>query len=147
MTKFFLFFLVFLSSCSLIPGRDSEEMNVKIFVSQKVNPDINIIPSIIPIKIFSVFSKDQFDSKDSIALFSGKKEALQAGRLVAEFELEPGAEKEISFDKTKDQWLVIIAGFRKIDRAEWKKYVDLSHENIKSIYYYLDQDTIHISTY
>ena len=63
-------------------------------------------------------------------------------------QLSPNEEKTIVLDiKESDRFIAIIAGYRKIDLAEWKKIIDLKRHPVKSIYAFFDEEKIQISTY
>ena len=148
-----LFVLFFLSSCATFDKRSYySDINVKMTASRNVNPDFKKKPTPIQVQVFTLSEKEFFDAQDALDIFSEEKlsEILSSKKvfLVKKVQLNPSEEKTIVLDLNEsDRFIAIVAGYRKVDLAEWKKIIDLKHHPVKSIYAFFDEEKIQISTY
>ena len=149
----FMFFLSLLASCAIFEEASSyREINIKMTASRNVNPDFKKKPTSVQVQVFTLSEKEFFDAQDAIDLFSGEKlkKILDNKKvtLVKTIQLNPNEEKTIVLDiEESDRFIAIIAGYRKIDFAEWKKIIDLKRHPVKSIYAFFDEEKIQINTY
>jgi len=97
-------------------------LNLTLEAALNVNPDQRGRPSPVALKLFELKSVAGFDKADFFALFDKERETL-GQELVAreEFLLKPG-DRIVQSRKLapETQYVGFIAGFRDLERAQWR---------------------------
>jgi type VI secretion system protein VasD len=98
---------------------------IKITASEDVNPDLQGRPSPIVLHLFELSSVESFNSLDYLGLTSNSGMALGADRLNGtQTVIAPGgfSALELQID-TRTNAIGIVAGYRDIDNATWRRAV------------------------
>ncbi len=134
--RFFAFIslCVFLSACatssfSLFPTKISS----KIFASFEINPDENMRPSPLVIRIYELKSINAFNDANFFKLYDEEGATLGSDLLSREeFELSPGQGREFE-RKANEQsrYFAVVAAFRDIENVQWRasKALELNSNN------------------
>lgn len=118
-----------------------------IVAATDVNPDINGRPSPILIRLYELKSPGTFNSADFFSLYD--KAAGELGNDYIrhdDLELKPGQEyqKDIIFDENT-RYLGLIAAYRDIDNATWKRVVELPPDSNSEIRVVLGSNALQLN--
>jgi type VI secretion system protein VasD len=131
-----------LGACAGAPKR--ENLGMQVTATADVNPDMQGRPSPVILHIMELNSTEQFNRLDYMSLTQPSGSALGAellskNRLV----LQPGESKELPMElnpMTTD--IGLVAGYRDIDNAIWRKVVPITQGDTKGISITLEQTQI-----
>jgi len=131
-----------LGACAGAPKR--ENLGMQVTATADVNPDMQGRPSPVILHIMVLNSTEQFNRLDYMSLTQPSGSALGAellskNRLV----LQPGESKALPMElnpMTTD--IGLVAGFRDIDNATWRKVVPITQGDTKGISITLEQTQI-----
>jgi type VI secretion system protein VasD len=131
-----------LGACAGAPKR--ENLGMQVTATADVNPDMQGRPSPVILHIMELNSTEQFSRLDYLGLTqpSGSalgSELLSKNRLV----LQPGESKELPMELNPMTTAIgLVAGYRDIDNATWRKVVPITQGDTKGISITLEQTQI-----
>ena len=131
-----------LGACAGAPKR--EALGMQVTATADVNPDMQGRPSPVILHIMELNSTEQFNRLDYMGLTqpSGSalgSELLSKNRLV----LQPGESKELPMELNPMTTAIgLVAGYRDIDNATWRKVVPITQGDTKGISITLEQTQI-----
>lgn len=131
-----------LGACAGAPKR--EALGMQVTATADVNPDMQGRPSPVILHIMELNSTEQFNRLDYMGLTqpSGSalgSELLSKNRLV----LQPGESKELPMELNPMTTAIgLVAGYRDIDNATWRKVVPITQGDTKGIGITLEQTQI-----
>lgn len=132
-----------LSACAGGPPK-REALDMQITASADVNPDMQGRPSPVILHIMELNSTEQFNRLDYMGLTqpSGAAlgtELLGKNRLV----LQPGESKQQPMELNPMTTAIgLVAGYRDIDNASWRKVIPITQGDTKGIVITLEQTQI-----
>lgn len=134
--------LLLLSACGGAPKRESLDMQVAATVD--VNPDMQGRPSPIILHILELSSTEQFNRLDYMSLTQPSGAALGADMLGKnQLVLQPGDSKPLPMELNPLTTAIgLVAGYRDIDNAVWRKVIPVTQGDTKGITITLEQQQI-----
>jgi type VI secretion system protein VasD len=104
------------------PSKEASKLSFFISTTSDVNPDDKLRASPIQIRIYELKDVSSFETADYIALARSDKKTLGDDLLFKdEFILRPGEKREIKRKGNVSTTAIgIVAGYRDIDRSNWK---------------------------
>jgi len=132
-----------LSACAGAPPK-REPLGMQVNASADVNPDMQGRPSPVILHILELNSTEQFSRLDYMGLTdpSGSAlgtELLGKNRLV----LQPGESKAVPMELNPMTTAIgLVAGYRDIDNATWRKVVPITQGDTKGLVITLEQTQI-----
>jgi len=131
-----------LSACAGAPKRES--LGMQISATADVNPDMQGRPSPIILHIMELNSTEQFSRLDYMGLTQPSGAAMGAELLGKnQLVLQPGETKSLPMDLNPMTTAIgLVAGYRDIDNAAWRKIVPVTQGKTKSISITLEQTQI-----
>jgi len=131
-----------LSACAGAPKR--ENLGLQISATADVNPDMQGRPSPIILHVMELNSTEQFNRLDYMGLTQPSGAALGAELLGKnQVVLQPGESKTLPLElnpMTTD--IGLVAGYRDIDNAAWRKTIPITQGKTKGISISLEQTQI-----
>lgn len=128
---------IFLATLALSGGCATPRIDLAVASYSNVNPDHSGRPSPVIVKVYEMRSDLAFKQSDFIPLFMTPVQVLGADLLaVDELVLIPGEARRITYEPAEQtRFLGILAGFRQMERAEWKAVtpIDSGAENTAAI--------------
>ncbi|GGO66631.1 type VI secretion system lipoprotein TssJ [Bowmanella pacifica] len=115
--------------------------------STDVNPDINGRPSPILVRLYELRSPGAFNSADFFSLYDKATGELGNDYIRHDdMELKPGQEyqKDIIFDEST-RYIGLIAAYRDIDNAVWKRVVELPPDSNSEIRVVLGSNALQLT--
>jgi type VI secretion system protein VasD len=135
--------LVLLSACGGgAPKR--EALDMQIAATADVNPDMQGRPSPIILHILELGSTEQFNRLDYMGLTQPSGAALGADLLgKTQLVMQPGENKPYPMELNPLTTAIgLVAGYRDIDNAAWRKVVPVTQGSTKGISITLEQQQI-----
>ena len=134
--------LVLLSACGGAPKR--EPLDMQLAATADVNPDMQGRPSPIILHILELGSTEQFNRLDYMNLTQPSGAALGADLLgKTQLVLQPGDSKPIPMELNPMTTAIgLVAGYRDIDNAVWRKIIPVTQGTTKGISITLEQQKI-----
>jgi len=131
-----------LSACAGAPKR--ENLGVQISASADVNPDMQGRPSPIILHVMELNSTEQFNRLDYMGLTQPSGAALGAELLGKnQVVLQPGESKSLPLELNPMTTAIgLVAGYRDIDNAAWRRIVPITQGKTKGISITLEQTQI-----
>ena len=131
-----------LSACAGAPKREGLDMQVN--ATADVNPDMQGRPSPIILHILELNSTEQFNRLDYMSLTQPSGAALGAELLGKnQVILQPGESKALPMELNPLTTAIgLVAGYRDIDNAAWRKSVTITQGDTKGITITLEQQQI-----
>lgn len=131
-----------LSACAGAPKR--EDLGLQISATADVNPDMQGRPSPIILHVMELNSTEQFNRLDYMALTQPSGAAM-GGELLAKNQvvLQPGESKTLPLElNPMTSAIGLVAGYRDIDNAVWRKTVPIQQGKTKGLSITLEQTQI-----
>ncbi|MDR1397824.1 MAG: type VI secretion system lipoprotein TssJ [Desulfarculales bacterium] len=125
-----------LMACILVgAGCSSPRFDIEIASQPNLNPDNSGRPSPVLIKVYELSSDLSFKQADFLAMFEKPVQTLGSDLIAAdELILLPGEAKIIAYEPTERTHFVgLLAGFRQIERAQWRALVAIDPEKANRI--------------
>lgn len=121
--------------------------DIVVQASDNVNPDINGRPSPILIRIYQLKSSVAFNNADFFALYDRDVAELGADFVARDdLDLKPGDIKALERTFTDDtKYLGIIAAYRNIDNAVWKKTIAIEPDSNSEMVIMVNDNGIQIT--
>jgi len=131
-----------LSSCAGAPKR--ENLDMKVNATADVNPDMQGRPSPIILHIMELNSTEQFNRLDYMSLTQPSGAALGSELLGKnQMVLQPGETKALPMELNPMTTAIgLVAGYRDIDNAAWRKSIPITQGDTKGISITLEQTQI-----
>lgn len=132
-----------LTACAGGPPK-RETLDMQVMATADVNPDMQGRPSPVILHIMELNSTEQFNRLDYMGLTQPSGAALGAellgkNRLV----LQPGESKELPMELNPMTTAIgLVAGYRDIDNATWRKVIPITQGDTKGIVITLGQTQI-----
>lgn len=122
---------VLLAGCSLFKRSPIAQVELALIVSAQANPDHRKRPSPVVLRLYELKGRAQFDALDFVTLTERDKETLGADLISREeIVLRPGETRTITKKVSPDAaFLGVTAGFRNIERAQWRSVTDLQGQS------------------
>ncbi len=132
-----------LSACAGGPPK-REALGIQISATADVNPDMQGRPSPIILHIMELNSTEQFNRLDYMGLTQPSGAALGPELLgKSQMVLQPGESKTLPLELNPMTTVIgLVAGYRDIDNAAWRKTVPITQGTTKSINITLGQTQI-----
>ena len=132
-----------LSACAGGPPK-REPLGIQITTTADVNPDMQGRPSPIILHIMELTSTEQFNRLDYMGLTQPSGAALGPELLSKnQMVLQPGEAKSLPMElNPMTSAIGLVAGYRDIDNAAWRKVVPVTQGETKSISITLEQTQI-----
>ena len=129
-----LFFL-YLSFALLAAGCSAPRIDLVVASQPNVNPDYAGRPSPVIVKMYEMRNELAFKQGDSQMLFERPMQALGADLIAAdELVFIPGEAKKISYQPSPYTHFVgLVAGFRQMERAQWRVIRAISPQDTTKI--------------
>ena len=121
-------------------------IDARLIAANDVNPDINLRPSPIVVRVYQLKSAGLFDLSDFDALYQNDKYIL-ADDLVSkdEFHMKPGDQVEYKRKPADEaRFLAIFGAYRNLNHAVWKKTFEIPENQTSSIQIQLNALSIDI---
>jgi type VI secretion system protein VasD len=116
-----------------LAGCSSPRIDLAVASQPNVNPDISNRPSPVIVKTFELRSELNFKQNDFQSLFERPVQTLGADLVAAdEMVLVPGEARKVAYHPNAEtRFLGVVAGFRYLERAQWRviKPIDAEEEN------------------
>lgn len=124
--------LLFLSSCA-VQSTNSPGTRIEMQAANFLNPDIFGKAKPIEVSIYQLSSTDAFTHASFNALWQNDSKILGASLVDKEqFELRPSEQRTITIPYFANAtYLGIVAGYRELDKATWRKVIHLSKKDHK----------------
>jgi type VI secretion system protein VasD len=134
--------LALLSACAGAPKR--ENIDMQIGATADVNPDMQGRPSPIILHILELSSTEQFNRLDYMSLTQPSGAALGPDLLGKnQMVLQPGENKPLPMELNPLTTAIgLVAGYRDIDNAAWRKVVPVTQGSTKGVSVMLEQQQI-----
>lgn len=131
-----------LSACAGAPKK--ELMDMQVTASADVNPDMQGRPSPIILHIMELSSDEQFNRLDYMGLTQPSGAGLGADLLGKnQLVLQPGDSKALPMElNPMTSAIGLVAGYRDIDNAAWRKVIPITQGSTKGISITLEQTQI-----
>lgn len=131
-----------LSACAGAPKR--ENLGLQISAAADVNPDMQGRPSPIILHVMELNSTEQFNRLDYMGLTQPSGAALGAELLGKnQVVLQPGESKTLPMELNPMTTAIgLVAGYRDIDNAAWRKTVPITQGKTKGLSITLEQTQI-----
>jgi len=131
-----------LGACAGAPKR--ENLGLQISAAADVNPDMQGRPSPIILHVMELNSTEQFNRLDYMGLTQPSGAALGAEMLgKSQVVLQPGESKTLPLELNPMTTAIgLVAGYRDIDNAAWRKTVPITQGKTKGISITLEQTQI-----
>ncbi|MGA9573704.1 MAG: type VI secretion system lipoprotein TssJ [Lysobacterales bacterium] len=131
-----------LSACAGAPKK--ENLGIQIAASADVNPDMEGRPSPVILHIMELNSTEQFNRLDYMGLTQPSGAALGPELLGKnQVVLQPGESKTLPMELNAATTAIgLVAGYRDIDNAAWRKIVPITQGKTKGISITLEQTQI-----
>lgn len=125
-----------------------EPLDMQVAATVDVNPDMQGRPSPIILHILELSSTEQFNRLDYMGLTQPSGAALGADLLgKAQVVMQPGQSKPMPMELNPMTTAIgLVAGYRDIDNATWRKLVPVTQGSTKGIVITLEQQQIVAST-
>ncbi|MBC3766688.1 type VI secretion system lipoprotein TssJ [Neptunicella marina] len=123
-------------------------VDLNIQVANDINPDIDGRPSPVLVRIFELKAVNNFNNADFFSLY-GNGAAILAQDYISHFDLElvPGQSSELSRELNEQtQYLAVMAAFRDINNASWKRTVLIEPDSSTDIQIQLKGTQITLSS-
>ena len=132
-----------LISCAGGPPK-REDIDMQINATADVNPDMQGRPSPIILHILELNSTEQFNRLDYMSLTQPSGAAMGAELLGKnQVILQPGESKALPMELNPQTTAIgLVAGYRDIDNAAWRKSIPISQGDTKGITVTLEQSQI-----
>jgi type VI secretion system protein VasD len=135
--------LLLLSACAGgPPARDN--LDIQIMATADVNPDMQGRPSPIILHVLELSSTEQFNRLDYMGLTQPSGAGL-GGDLLGKNQmvLQPGEAKSLPMElNPQTSSIGLVAGYRDIDNATWRKVIPITQGSTKGISITLEQSQI-----
>lgn len=134
--------MVLLSSCGGAPKR--ENVGLQISATADVNPDLQGRPSPIILHVLELNSEEQFNRLDYMSLTQSSGAALGPDLLgKTQLVLSPGDNRNLPLELNPLTTFVgLVAGYRDIDNANWRKSIPITQGDTKGISITLEHQSI-----
>lgn len=134
--------LVLLSGCGGAPKR--ENVGLEISATADVNPDQHGRPSPIILHVLELNSEEQFNRLDYMSLTQSSGAALGPDLLgKTRFVLSPDESRQLPLElNPQTTFIGLVAGYRDIDNAAWRKSIAITQGETKGIYITLERQSI-----
>jgi len=131
-----------LSACAGAPKRENIDMQISATVD--VNPDLQGRPSPIILHILELNSNEQFNRLDYVSLTQPSGAALGPDLLAKnQVVLQPGQKQVLPMELNPMTTTIgLVAGYRDIDNATWRKTIAITQGKTKGISITLEQQQI-----
>lgn len=135
-----------LAACAGAPKK--EKLGITLQATEDVNPDQQGRPSPIVVHVLELKSAEQFNSLDYRSLTDPSNAALAADLVNRHQEvLAPGGSKMLDLQLEAGTTAIgLVAGYRDIDHADWRKVVPIAAGSTKSVTVVLEQFTVNATT-
>jgi type VI secretion system protein VasD len=135
--------LVLLSACAGAPPK-RENLDLQVMAAADVNPDMQGRPSPIILHILELNSTEQFNRLDYMALTQPSGAALGPDLLGKnQVVMQPGETKALPTELNPLTTAIgLVAGYRDIDNAVWRKSIAVTQGSTKGIQVALEQQQI-----
>ena len=135
--------LALLSACGGAPPKP-DPLGIQISATADVNPDMEGRPSPVILHIMELNSTEQFNRLDYMGLTQPSGGALGTDLLgKTQVVLQPGESKSMPMDLNPQTTAIgLVAGYRDIDNAAWRKTVPVTQGTTKGISITLEQTQI-----
>lgn len=120
------------------------KVDTVILASHEINPDATQRPSPVVLRIYELTSDTTFNSADFFQLYDEETSTL-GDELVSRQELDmtPGEERELAFKpQINTRYLGVIAAFRNIDKAVWRKSFALHLNATNNLTIKIDEQSV-----
>jgi type VI secretion system protein VasD len=126
-----------MSLSTLLAGCTTPRIDLAMAIQPNVNPDHTGRPSPVAVKVFELSADLSFKQSEFWSLFDKPVEVLGSDLVaVDEMVLSPSEARKVTYAPSRDtRFLGIIAGFRQIDRANWRVVspIDPEGENVVAV--------------
>ena len=135
--------LALLSACASAPP-EREKLDLQLTAAADVNPDMQGRPSPIILHILELNSTEQFNRLDYMALTQPSGAALGPDLLAKnQVVMQPGDSKSLPTELNPMTTAIgLVAGYRDIDNAVWRKTIAVTQGSTKGIQVALEQQQI-----
>lgn len=136
-----------LSGCSMFKRSAITQIEIDLIVSAQANPDHRKRPSPVVLRLYELKGRAQFDALDFVTLTERDKETLGADLVSREeIVLRPGETRTITKKVSPDAaFLGVTAGFRNIERAQWRAVTALQGQSETEFQIKVDALTVTIA--
>jgi type VI secretion system protein VasD len=134
--------IILLSSCGGAPKR--ENVGLQISATADVNPDQHSRPSPIILHVLELNSEEQFNRLDYMSLTQSSGAALGPDLLgKTRLVLSPGDNRQMPLElNPQTTFIGLVAGYRDIDNAAWRKSIAITQGDTKGIHITLEHQSI-----
>jgi type VI secretion system protein VasD len=134
MVRSVLFFILLLMSV-LLGGCTTPRVDLALAIQPNVNPDHTGRPSPVIIKVYELRSDLAFKQSDFYPLFENPVQVLGADLLAAdELVVVPGEARRVIYEPaTETRFMGIMAGFRQMERGQWKVVSSVNPETKNAV--------------
>jgi len=131
-----------LTACAGAPKK--EDLGVQVSATADVNPDMQGRPSPIILHVMELNSTEQFNRLDYMGLTQSSGAGLGAELLNKnQMVLQPGESKDLPLELNPATTVIgLVAGYRDIDNAAWRKTIPITQGKTKAISITLEQTQI-----
>lgn len=131
-----------LSACAGAPKK--EDLGIQVSATADVNPDMQGRPSPIILHVMELNSTEQFNRLDYMGLTQPSGAGLGAELLNKnQMVLQPGESKALPLELNPMTTAIgLVAGYRDIDNAAWRKVIPITQGKTKAISITLEQTQI-----
>ena len=135
--------VVLLSACAGGPPKP-EKLDMQISATADVNPDMQGRPSPIILHVLELNSTEQFNRLDYMGLTQASGAGLGAELLgKQQVILQPGDTKPLPMElNARTTTIGLVAGYRDIDNAVWRKSIPITQGDTKGISITLERTQI-----
>lgn len=139
-----LVMLFFCATSLLMAAGCASRIDLLVASQPNVNPDHTGRPSPVIMRIYELRSDLAFQQADFYSLFEKYMQVLAADILSAkELTCTPGMPYEVSYEPLPEtRYLGVIAGFRQLERAQWRLIVPIDAKGKNKVYMELNDTTL-----
>ncbi|WP_411727013.1 type VI secretion system lipoprotein TssJ [Methyloglobulus sp.] len=142
-TTAILFITLMLGGCGSEPKKEEPpetKIQVNIFVSAQVNPDVNGRPSPIVVRLYELKNIGKFEEADFYKLFEDHEGYLGSDLLASEkFHFKPGEIKALGHAVSPDtKYIAVTAAFRDFNQAVWRDFIAIESAKTTELFVVLE---------
>ncbi|MFL1553543.1 type VI secretion system lipoprotein TssJ [Pseudomonas sp. D47] len=137
-----------LSACSaLSPHSQVTKLDLQLFASKQLNPDINGRPSPLVLRLIELKHPVSFETTDFFGLYERPNETLSPDLISSEeVRLLPGTHHQMNLRlKSDSRYVGVLAAYRNLPETQWRYLIQLTPAGITQTHLLLDDSGIHNS--
>ncbi|MEZ9140903.1 MULTISPECIES: type VI secretion system lipoprotein TssJ [unclassified Shewanella] len=130
-----VFTLLFSTGCKTINAVVPPYTDITFQASKDINPDINLRPSPVVVKVFELSSRTIFDTQDFFTLYEDAESVLGPDLIRKDqLELQPSEIREYPMSLgANTRYVGVVVAYRDIDSSRWRSVVEVDPTDYDSI--------------